>query len=241
MTSSPDKIALRLDGREVRNFLSYRADADLFVADDAFELTLARPETGIKPGTRCELWVNDRLELTGIVDAVERSYHKDARRLIVRGRDLMGLLTDSCIEDGLDVQGYSINALAEKLLAGVPFINRQSIVYGRENREAAVPAHRLTRIEPGQTVFEALKDYALARGLLFYALPDGTFVFGQPAAKEPAAFQFVSRLDGRGNNVLEATLTEDISGRHSPVIVIGQQQSGDDIFAEDRQRKGFGR
>ena len=118
-------------------------------------------------------------------------------------------------------------------LAGVPFINLKKIVYGPENKEAAVPGHRFTQLDPGTTIFSALKEYALSRGLLFYAQPDGTFIFGEPAGRGSADFRFIARKDGRGNNVLEGSLSEDISKRYSQVTVLGQQQ-GDEATAKDK-------
>jgi len=68
----------------------------------------------------------------------------------------------------------------------------------------------------------------MSRGVLFFALPDGTFVFGKPESKAKPEFQFIDRKsDPRENNVLEGVLDENISKRYSQVRVMGQPQGTD--------------
>lgn len=238
-----DKIALQIDGRRIEHFERYTVEADLYTADDAFSLEVSNPEMEILPGRRCELYVNGTLELTGIIDRVARSHDKSGARLRIEGRDLMGLLVDSYCERFVDVQGKTVKELAEMLLETVPFINRSRIVYqenivGRlkgKKQTVSEPVvgfldtpQKIARIEPGMTVFEALKTYAASRGLMFFSLPDGTFVFGRPKAGGEAAYSLTCRKSGQENNVLEAEWTRDISRRYSKVAVIGQGQGYDE-------------
>jgi prophage tail gpP-like protein len=239
-----DQVELKVDGRTIGRFLSYEVTSDLYVADDAFSLDVAKPETAIKPGQRCELYVNSVLELTGIIDRCSRRYDKRGLTWRIEGRDLMGLLVDSYCEEFVTVQGKKLSDLAEMLLKTVPFINREKIIY-QENivgklkgkkRTVDEPIEgymdtpqRISQIEPGMTVFEVLKNYAASRGLMFWAMPDGTFVFGRPKAKGEPAYTLTCRKDGQGNNVLDGSETIDVSRRYSKVVVIGQQQGQDDF------------
>jgi len=236
----PDKIALQIGGKRIENFVSYSVESDIYTADDAFSLELSNPEINVKAGQRCELYVNDKLELTGLIDRVERSGDKSSARLSVSGRDLMGLLVDSCCEEGLTLEGMTVKALAERLLRTVPYINRKSIVYqgnlaggttGGSTAALLDAPHKFTQIEPGQTIFEALKQYAASRGMMFFCLPDGTMVFGRPKAKGKALYSVSCQRDGR-TNIIEGTKIEDFSRRYSKFIVIGQQQGTDDITAD---------
>lgn len=240
-----DQVELKVDGRTIGRFLSYEITSDLYVADDAFSLDVAKPETAIKPGQRCELYVNSVLELSGIIDRCSRRYDKRGMTYRIEGRDLMGLLVDAYCEQFVTVQGKKLSDLAELLLKSVPFINRKQIVY-QENivgklkgkkRTVDEPIEgfmdtpqRLSQIEPGMTVFEVLKNYAASRGLMFWAMPDGTFVFGRPKAKGDPVYTLVCRKDGQGNNVLDGSETDDVSRRYSKVVVIGQQQ-GQNYFS----------
>ena len=235
----PDKISLRIDNRSIERFESYSIESDLYTADDAFSLEMSNPEIDAKTGARCELYVNDRLELTGLINRVERSGDKSGTRLSVSGRDLMGLLVDSCCEEFITLKGITVKALAQRLLRTVPYINRQKIVYqdtfagGVSGSTAALldAPHEFTQIEPGMTIFEALKQYASSRGLMFFALPDGTMVFGRPKAKGTPLFALTCRRDGR-TNINEGSRVEDVSRRFSKYLVVGQQQGTDDTTAD---------
>lgn len=251
-----DSIALQIDNRRIENFLSYKIEADIYTADDAFTLELAKPETVIKAGQRCELHINDQLELTGIIDRRVRSYDKGGLKLTVEGRDLMGLLVDSHCETFPTVQGKKLSELAAMLLKDIPFINRSQIIYQDEAAQIRgklkgkrktvdnpmagfmETAQRMARITPGMTVFEVLKTYAASRGLMFWAMPNGTMVFGRPRAKGEVPFSITMSRDGAANNAKSVEEVDDISKRYSRVTVIGQQQGHDDITAANIGTKG---
>jgi prophage tail gpP-like protein len=241
----PDNVTLEISGHRIERFVSYTAEADLYTADDAFSLELAAPELEITRGQQCKLYVNGALELTGIIDKRSRKYDKSGSLVVrVEGRDLMGLLVDSYCEQFVTVQGMKLSALAEMLLKTVPFINRKHIQY-QENivgklkgkkRSVDQPLvgyldtpQKISQIEPGMTVFDVLRTYAASRGLMFFAQPDGTFIFGRPKAKGEPMFTLTCTKSGVGNNVLGGEEIDDISKRYSKVTVIGQQQGQDDM------------
>lgn len=237
-----DVVYLLVNGKRIERFTSYDIDADMYVADDAFTLELARPEVRIKTGMECSLYVNDTLELTGIIDKVVPSYDKSGRKLTVTGRDLMGWLVDAHAEEFITLQNYKIKALTERMLRKAPkeFFKLSTVQYaenvvGRLKSKAAKVAlfdttTPLSQIEPGMTVFDVLSQYGKSKGMLFYALPDGTFVFGKPKESGAPAFSLTNRADGTGNNVLAGELSDDISKRYSQVTVVGQKQ-GQDLFS----------
>ena len=80
-----DTVELKVDGIAIQNFLSYRIESDLYTPADAFHLELANPETDIKAGKLCELWINGTKELTGIIDKVSKRINKHTTSLIVEG------------------------------------------------------------------------------------------------------------------------------------------------------------
>ncbi|MDH5525224.1 MAG: hypothetical protein OEY01_14705 [Desulfobulbaceae bacterium] len=243
----PDKITLSVAGRRVEAFTDYHIDSDLYTAGDAFSLTMSDPGVVINDGARCQLSVNDRLEMTGIVDRVTEANSKQGSTVTVEGRDLMGLVVDSYVEQFVTLENITLKALAEQLLATVPFINRKAIEYQAGIAGAAAAktgsnslldtAQNKAQVEPGQTIFEVLKDYAMSRGAMFFSLPNGTFVFGRPKAKGKPVFKLTRRRDGRGNNVIEGRRIRDISQRYSKIIVLGQQQGSDPLGAEEINTK----
>lgn len=241
----PNNVTLQIAGHRIERLPSYSVEADLYTADDAFSLEVAAPEIEIKRGQKCELYVNDTLELTGIIDKRSRKCDKNGSLTIrIEGRDLMGLLVDSYCEEFVTVQGKKLSELAAMLLKTVPFINRKQIQY-QENivgklkgKKKAVDTpligymdtpQKISQIEPGMTKFEVLRTYSASRGLMFFALPDGTLVFGRPKAKGEPMFTLTCTKIGVGNNVLEGEEIDDISKRYSRVTVLGQQQGQEDF------------
>ena len=238
-----DKVYLQIGGKRIENFLSYDVEADLYQAADEFTLELANPGTAISAGMRCELYVNDQLELTGIIDAPRKGWSKQGRTLVVGGRDLLGTVVDSYVEQFITVQGKTVKQLAEQFLATVPFINRKQIIY-QENVVGKLKGkkktidnpltgfldtpQKLSQTEPGMTVFEVLSIYAASRGLMFFGLPAGTLVFGRPKAKGKPLYTIINTLSGAGNNVTSGDEVDDISRRYSKITVVSQVQGHDE-------------
>jgi prophage tail gpP-like protein len=240
-----DTVYLLISGKRIENFVSYSVESDLFVADDAFRLELANPEIKIVEGLQCELYVNDRLELTGIVDRISESYDKAGKKLTLEGRDLLGLLNDTYCEKFEGREKLEFKELVKQLLNPITYINRKEVEYadGNKNKATDKPGrkeeHEFVQIDPGQTVFEVLKNYAVSRGLLFFSMPDGRLVFGEPLKSGQAEYTLVNRKDGRGNNVLKGDRTRNISKRYSKVIVTGQKQGTEASAAAETNVKGL--
>ena len=232
--------------KKVEHFLSYTVEADLYVADHAFSLEIANPEIDLRAGIQCQLFVNNKLELTGIVDRCLRRTDKQGTKLTIEGRDLMGLLVDSYCESFVSVEGKKLSQLAQMLLKSVPFINRMPVISQkdvvgklktRRSRDASYglaailgdgQAERIAQIHAGMTIFHVLSMYALSRGQMFYSLPDGTFVFGRPMVGGDPAYSIVFNRQGNGNNAIASEVEENISRRYSKVTVIGQRQATPD-------------
>ncbi len=255
-----DSVVLQIAGKRIDNWISYDVDADLYQAADSFSLELANPGTEIKAGMQCELYVNDQLELTGIIDSTRRGWSKQGRTLTVQGRDLMSILTDSYAEDFVSLQNKTVREIAEFLLQAnkntgrpaLPFISRQVIKGGAfvgkgKGKKKTVDSplmgfqdtpQKISQIEPGMTVFEVLSIYAASRGFLFFSLQDGTLMFSRPKAKGQALYRIVNMVSGAGNNVKSGEETDDISRRYSKITVIGQVQGHDDLAASQLAPRG---
>jgi len=243
-------VTLRVGNQRIENFISYDIEADLYQAADKFTLELSNPETPITPGLQCKLHINGQLELTGVIDRVAKKYDKRGRSLVVEGRDLMGLLVDSHVEQFVTIQGKTVQQVAEMLIKTVPFIQRSQIEYQanvvgkwKSKKKTAdnplvgiidIP-QELNHIEPGMTVFEVLAIYAASRGLMFFSLPDGTFVFGRPRITGEPDFYVNTSLDGKLNNVESGEEINDISRRYSKITVISQVQ-GFDVHGHDSSK-----
>ena len=82
------------------------------------------------------------------------------------------------------------------------------------------------------TIFTVLSEYAKSKGLLFYCLPDGMFVFGTPKAQGMPMFSLIRKLSGNTNNILSGELDDDISKRFSEVTVVAQMQGQNTLLAK---------
>jgi prophage tail gpP-like protein len=239
---SESTLSLHLGGRRIDRFLSYRVDSDLYQAADAFSLETADPGMEINPGMPCELRVNGTLEMTGIIDKVAETGDKNGNSVSIEGRDLMGLLVDSYIEgEFADLQSVTLQALAERLIKTIPYLNRKRLVYqaglagsaAERTTEEAFDLGQKTHLDATRTVFETLREAAVSRGVMFFALPDGTMVFGRPKAGGAEDFRLLRLRSGQGNTILSGGRTRDISQRYSQITVLGQQQGSDAIGADE--------
>ena len=216
-----DNVELLIGHMRVRGFKSYSVESNIFEAADAFTLELEDTSIDLSGEPVCSLRVNGEIELVGIIDSIERN--------VITGRDLMGLVVDAFVEEFVTLENMSVKALAEKLLAKVPFINRKNIKYGKGNKLRAVDIkqsddeYESAQLKPGDTVFEVLRDHAYQKGMIFYSMPDGTFIFGLPKTSGAAEFHLARRLDGKGNNVKEGWKTINRAAEYSQVTVLGQQ------------------
>ena len=242
-----DTVSLKIGDRELSTWTSYRISHDLYLGAGHFQLEVGRCDWTIPDAALCKIYVNGQLELTGIVDRVAASYDKRGERLTIEGRDIMGLVVDSFVEEFFDVKGLTLAALAQRLLSKFLVFNRKPIggdgVVGGFKKRTKAPTkdclmlydipQTIVKTEPGQSVFSVLKDYAMSRGLMFYCLPDGQFVFGKPKMlSEQVPFALTNRRDGQGNNIISGEYERDSSRRYQTVRVVGMQQ-GKDEFGMD--------
>ena len=235
-----DTVELRINNQSIKTLLSYSIDSDIYLAASAFHVRLADFTASIRKAMLCEIYVNSQRVLAGVIDTVEDGYDKERgqyKELI--GRDLMGWVVDSYCEDFTTTEGTTLKSLAEKLLAKIPYVSLKNITY-EENFSGKVKKlskkqgstaqmydlpHAFTRIAPRMRVFEALKSYAQSRGLTFFSLPSGQFVFGRPRSEGNALFSLTIAKTGAGSAVLSVSRRDTIEGAYSTYRVIGQQQT----------------
>lgn len=207
-----DDISLVIDNLELANFVDYSIGGDLFHPADTWTATVTPPGWKVNGGAPARLYVNGRLEMTGILGNPQKGYDKrQGTYFRLQGRDLMGLVVDTHCEEFRSIQNVTIKALAEYLLfgkrldrtsswPGIPFLDRTGLVVpakavgGLKNQKkakkdpvaaitGASTPHAISQIEPGMTVHQVLSQYAAARGLLFWSSPEGVMIFGLPKAR----------------------------------------------------------
>lgn len=243
-----DAIKLQIGNAEITTFLSYEVDSNVLVPADAFSCKISRIDSSIETGKEFKLYANDSLEMCGLIDKTTASYSKGSQEMTIEGRDYMGLLIDSSVEEWKTLKEMKLKALAERLLKNIPFIDKSRIKYGNEVKDAGGSkakkvkkesseifgeAVNVCQYEPGVSIFEALSDYAQRHGLLMWMEPDGTLVFGtlkgvwDSESPDYSFYLYKEGDDRKKNNIISASLTDDISKRYSKITTMAQIQGTD--------------
>lgn len=217
----PDTLILNVGGIELRHFLSFEVDADMYNAASAFALDVANPDVSVLEGQSCQLKVNGQKVLNGYIDIVDSSGEKGSHSLKLYGRDLMGVLVEWKLTTSTPIDISGMQIFAQKLLKMVPVINLKSVSYAKGvfNKQAIANAQPFYT-EIGQTIFEVLSKFAREHGLLFWCNPDGSFVFGTPLTAGAPTYRLTLRRDGIGNNVKHWKVRKDISKRYATTCVV---------------------
>jgi prophage tail gpP-like protein len=109
----------------------------------------------------------------------------------------------------------------------LPFIGKKDFIYNGAKKESV--RRKFVEISPGDTVFEVIKRAANSLGYLFWASPDGKFVFDKPLVRGRADYKIHALEDGSEMDYIEGSVEHTINGIHSEVKVVGESQDGDDI------------
>lgn len=218
--SYQNTIAIRVGGKEHRNWSDYSIDSDFLIPADAFDLTvgLHNGEVPDLSGERCEVLVNDQVVLTGIIDSQSDDKSKGHRNLRLSGRDLASLLVD-CSAPQINVKGMTVLAAAKKLVAPWPQIAKVELRAEKNDTLDKID------IEPGETVWQALTHIANSVGLHPWFTPDGVLVVGgADYSSEPVATLCWSRSDPRCN-VQHITIERSVESRYSEVTFLAQSHA----------------
>lgn len=221
-----DKIELKINGYVFSRWINYRFGADLYQAARSFEITVARTMTFTpRAGMKCEIYINDKVEMIGVIDRAERGYSASGRIISLSGRDLAGILVDTCTKKFGTIQNKSAIEVAELLMKDIPLIT--SIEYDElaEGRDASKPK---IQIEPGQRIFDVLCEVCVSRGLIFYTNSRGSLVLRKPRGRGRVLYSIGQNADTINNLVVSGSYTEDISSRYSEYTVLTQEQSRDE-------------
>ena len=209
-----DTLMLKVGGYEYDEFSQASLTSDLYDPVGSFSLTLGyQPKA--KAGDRCEVYVNGLLEMTGIIDRVECSWDKKSHGYTVSGRSLVGLLADSYLTS-FKLPPKTLKAMVAKYIADIPYLKESRVEY---HADCSI-SRDYHGLDVGATAFSVFTEYAISRGLIFWAKPDGTLVFGK--AKESGLPLYIvdAAVAKSGRRV------EDISKLYSQVMVVSDHDAG---------------
>lgn len=221
-----DEIKVVLGDKEITAFKSYTITADLFQADDQFQIELGDMSLKVSTGEKALVLVNGKRVLTGVVERIERRVAKGDRSLSISGRSVMAFLIDNHLTKHTKLTG-SLEALANTLLADIrkiPYFGNQfKKIEFQKGLKRLIGKPQNLQAEPGESIFEVLNKASKARGLMLFDTPDGRLVFGKPKEKDSAGTPFVINVDPvAGSNIKSGSHTLDISDLYTEIQVIGQ-------------------
>lgn len=220
-----DEVIVAVKNARMDRFVSFTITSDLFAPEGSFSFEVD-PRYDVSAGNLCSIFVNRKMVLAGIVDTVKRSLSKQGPSLSFEGRSVASILTDSCVTK-FSTLPTKIDSLAERLVRPLPFIGKKDFIYNGAKKESV--SRKFVEISPGDTVFEVIKRAANSLGYLFWASPDGKFIFDKPLVRGRSDYKIHALEDGSEMDYIEGSVEHTINGIHSEVKVVGESQDGDDI------------
>lgn len=210
-------------GHMHRDWLQYSVDSGFFTPADGWSVSLGLPDG--KLPSWLELWAEVELAfdgivaLTGRIDHIRHSVNTKGHSLELAGRDKAGILLD-CSAPIFVTQQITLPELIATVVRplGIDTIDVDTL---------STLLFQKSTVEPGMTAWEAIQDAASANGLWPWFTPDGTLKIARPDYSKAPVACLNLRRSGVGNNVLELSVTYDISKQYSTVTALSQSQGNE--------------
>lgn len=224
----PGEIRLLVAGQAWASWTSYDIDGDYLTPADGWTVSARNPDAlqlaTLLLGSPVQVLVDTTPILSGTLERIESSRTRDGGHVIsLSGRDLAAPLVDSTPGTSWALPNLSLAAAAQKILTelAVP-----AVVLAAP--EAQVP-RKIIRPESGESYFDLLVRYAKKLRLGVWMDPVGILHLDRPdylAVPVAELVHAVSPATAGGTNVLSLRYVDDITGRRSPVTVVGQSAGG---------------
>lgn len=213
------KVSITAGGQDFANWESATVSYSAKEAVRSFSFT-ATSNAGpidaswqLMPQTPVTVTANGSLLVTGFIDKMSPSYAKDKHTLEVSGRSKGADTVDSSAEHSTgEIRNTNIQQIAQQL-------DKQSVGFSL-GPGVSLDNIDVFRLNPGETVFQALDKVARKAQLLLIGQPDGSIQIatGGTTRTHPALIE--------GQNILEASAVFDDSDKHSEYKVKGQRANG---------------
>jgi len=228
----------RFTSAQVVNDVSAPSEASFEVGDDGSWPDLSK---FVAHGARYRVFVNGLQRLTGRVEMNDVPIDAQAGavvRFTVRTK-LQDAFYASAKED-VQVKNVSLLEFLLQLYAPLGFVQSdfvlkaslaRDLITGKSssNKGADLPANlepiKVTdaKVKPPETIYDAADRHLRRHGFMHWDSPDGKIVVGAPNDTQNPLYFLVSKRanQGRGNNILSASRTQDWSGIPSRVGLYG--------------------
>lgn len=221
-----DEVIVAVKNAKMDRFVNLSTTSDLFAPEGSFSFEVDS-RYNVSEGDLCSIFINRKIVMAGIVDTVKRSLSRQGPVLSFEGRSVASILTDSCVTKFATLP-TKLDALAERLVRPLPFIGKKDFVYNSDSKKEKV-SRKFVELSPGDTVFEVIKRAANSQGYLFWASPEGKFVFDKPLVRGRSDYKIHALENGSEMDYIEGSVESTINGIHSEVFVVGESQDDDDI------------
>lgn len=184
--------------------------------------TVHRMADTLNTDDEVQILIDGQTVVTGYVDELAFEYDAQSASLNVSGRSKTGDLVDCSAISGTGLWNKAtIVQIASDLCS--PFgISVSAFVAGVDH---LAPFNRF-RLEPGETVMEALMRAAETRGVLFLTDADGNLTI------ERSASFFSGEVLELGTNILRGSVARSYADRHSVYHFKGQTEASDEWSGE---------
>ena len=216
-------IALKVDGTSYTNFLEGGLDIRLDALCNTFSFKMARTEKETLPfktGMSCEVWVNDTLRLTGTIELLTVRYSSDEHTIEISGRDRTANLLDSNINIINDIEAPI--ALSEIIRKVISHIGSDLEVVDNAEPPNFTEAQDVAAPEPGDNAFEFIEKYAKQKQVLLTSNGKGNVVITRSNQEQNNNLRIQNTKDATDNNVLNATYSNDNTGRFNLYYIASQ-------------------
>ena len=122
-----DEVILLVEKARADRFVNYTIDTDLYSPEGSFQFE-SDSKYEVNKGDSCEIFVNRKCVMKGLVDSVRRSLSRSGPKLEIEGRSVASVLADSSVTN-FGTLPTTLPALAEKLVRDLPFISRKDFVF----------------------------------------------------------------------------------------------------------------
>jgi len=238
-----NKIGIQIEGRNYESIISCNIVRNIENLCSTFNITFSTtddignfPIDIISPNNKVVITIDEEPLITGYVDSIDIRYSENSHAITIAGRDRTADLIDSLV----DVKQYNSTVTLPDLIKQVckslnfeiadnPLLkestsNSISII---NNFGAIQPFDKsdIIRSQVGESAFEVIRRYAAKRNIIINTNPDGDIVLVKIGG-EIATTILQNVRNGKENNVKNASVSYDYSGRFNQYVIKSRISEG---------------
>lgn len=201
-------ITIRINGKDYSGFVEAYASKDIEDLCGQFSFVATGYDFPIKCQDKCEIYVNGKKFLTGFVE--KRNVSVDSQNYIINiaGRDKLSLLVDNTVAKIYQyVGGQTIGSFCQNLINDLGLDIK---VIAKKN--PVIPEEDFPSSDIDSTVFEVIDDVCKRLQVLATSDENGNLVLME-AGSSVYPTSIINQVNGKDNNVLSMTYSEDFTDR----------------------------